>query len=199
MSPARWAAAGLLTLLAGCGVPTGGAAETIPASDVPYGLASPAPTSPAPAGPVPVVAPGRVYLVDAADGLVPRPREVDGATAEERLGALLDALAAGPTAEERDRQLSTALPPEVQLSVVELTGGTATVDITGAPEAPAGQASRRAVAQVVLSATSVPGIEAVVLTWDGERVEAPLPSGELTAEPLTRADYAGEGQPAPPS
>ncbi|SDN56792.1 GerMN domain-containing protein [Geodermatophilus sp. DSM 45219] len=199
MSRARWAAAGLLTLVAGCGVPTGGAAETIPASDVPYGLASPAPTSPAPADPDPVVEPGRVYLVDAADLLVPRPREVEGATPEERLGALLDALAAGPTAEERDRQLSTALPPEVRLSVVELAGGTATVDITGAPEAPAGQASRRAVAQVVLSATSVPGIEAVVLTWDGERVEAPLPSGELTAEPLTRADYAGEGRPAPPS
>ena len=199
MSPGRWAAAGLLILLAGCGVPTGGAAEAIPASDVPYGLASPAPTSPAPTDPDPVVEPSRVYLVDAADVLVPRPREVAGATPEERLGALLDALAAGPTAEERDRQLSTALPPEVRLSVVELTGGTATVDITGAPEAPAGQASRRAVAQVVLSATSVPGIEAVVLTWDGERVEAPLPSGELTAEPLTRADYAGEGLPAPPS
>ena len=199
MSPARWAAAGLLTLVAGCGVPTGGAAETIPASDVPYGLASPAPASPAPADPDPVVEPGRVYLVDAADLLVPRPREVEGATPEERLGALLDALAAGPTAEERDRQLSTALPPEVRLSVVELVEGTATVDIAGTPEAPAGQASRRAVAQVVLSATSVPGVEAVVLTWDGERVEAPLPSGELTAEPLTRADYAGEGQPAPPS
>ena len=199
MSPGRWAAAGLLILLAGCGVPTGGAAEAIPASDVPYGLASPAPTSPAQTAPDPVVEPSRVYLVDAADVLVPRPREVAGATPGERLGALLDALAAGPTAEERDRQLSTALPPEVRLSVVELTGGTATVDITGAPEAPAGQASRRAVAQVVLSATSVPGIEAVVLTWDGERVEAPLPSGELTAEPLTRADYAAEGLPAPPS
>ena len=199
MSAGRWVAAGLLALVTGCGVPTGGAAETIPASDVPYGLASPAPSPPASAAADPVVEPGRVFLVDASDVLVPRPREVDGATAQELLGALLDELAAGPTAEERDRQLSTALPPEVELSVAGLIDGTATVDITGSPAVPAGQASRQAVAQVVLSATSVPGVQAVVLTLDGERVEAPLPSGELTAEPLTREDYAGEGVPAPPS
>jgi spore germination protein GerM len=199
VSAGRWVAAGLLTLVAGCGVPTGGAAETIPASDVPYGLASAAPAPTSSATPDPVVEPGRVYLVDAADVLVPQPREVAGATARERLGVLLDELADGPTAAERDRQLSTALPPEVELSVVELGDGTATIDIGGATEAPAGRASRRAVAQVVLSATSIPGVEAVVLTWDGERVEAPLPSGELTAEPLTREDYAGQSGPAPPS
>lgn len=199
MSAGRWAAAGLLTLVAGCGVPTGGAAETIPASDVPYGLASAAP-DPAPStSPDPVVEPSRVYLVDAADVLVPRPRELAGATPEEQLDGLLDELAAGPSAAERDRQLSTALPPEVELSVAGLSDGTATVDITGSPAVPAGQASRRAVAQVVLTATSVPGVDAVVLTLDGERVEAPLPSGELTAEPLTREDYAAEGAPAPPS
>jgi hypothetical protein len=199
VSAGRWVAAGLLALVAGCGVPTGGTAETIPASDVPYGLASPSPSPPASAAADAVVEPGRVFLVDASDVLVPRVREVDGVTAEERLGALLDELATGPTAEERDRQLSTALTPEVELAVVGLTDGTATVDITGSPAVPAGQASRQAVAQVVLTATSVPGVDAVVLTLDGERVEAPLPSGELTAEPLTREDYAAQGAPAPPS
>ncbi len=199
MRAGRWLAAGLLALVTGCGVPTGGTAETIPASDVPYGLASPAPSPPAPVAADPVVEPGRVFLVDAADVLVPRPRDVGGATAHDQLGALLEELAAGPTKEERDRQLSTALPPEVELSVVELADGTAIVDITGSPAVPAGEASRRAVAQVVLTATSVPGVESVVLTLDGERVEAPLPSGELTAEPLTAADYASPGPPAPPS
>ncbi|SNT03100.1 Spore germination protein GerM [Geodermatophilus pulveris] len=199
MSAGRWAAAGLLVLLAGCAVPTGGAARAIPASEVPYGLASAAP-DPAPStASDPTVGPGEVYLVDASDALVPRPREVAGATAQERLDVLLDELAAGPTADERDRQLSTALPPKVELSAVELTDGTATVDIAVATDAPAGEASRPAVAQVVLTATSVPGVVAVVLTLDGERVEAPLPSGALTAEPLTRADYAAGPPPAPPS
>ncbi|WP_167760852.1 GerMN domain-containing protein [Geodermatophilus sp. DF01-2] len=179
----------LLALLAACGVPTGGAADAIPASDVPYGLASPAPTPTTTAAPEPVLDPSRVYLVGPDDVLLPQPRDVTGSSPEERLGALLGELAAGPTTAERDLQLSTALPPEVELSVTAFSGGTATVDISGSSEAPTGLAGRRAVAQIVLSATSVPGIGAVVLTMDGQRVEAPLPSGELTPEPLTADDY----------
>ena len=64
-----------------------------------------------------------------------------------------------------------------------------TVDLTGAGDAPAGQQSRRAVGQIVLTATSLPGVRAVLLTHDGEPLEAPLPSGELTSSPLTAADY----------
>ena len=56
-------------------------------------------------------------------------------------------------------------------------------------QAPSGAASRRAVAQIVLTATSVPGVDAVLLTLDGDPVEAPLPSGELTSAPLTETDY----------
>jgi spore germination protein GerM len=46
-------------------------------------------------------------------------------------------------------------------------------------------------AQIVLTATSLEGIGSVLLTRDGAPVEAPLPSGELTSEPLTSAEYAG--------
>ena len=45
-------------------------------------------------------------------------------------------------------------------------------------------------AQIVLTATSVPGVDAVRLTLSGAPVEAPLPSGELTSEPLNADDYA---------
>ena len=54
---------------------------------------------------------------------------------------------------------------------------------------PAGEQTRRAVGQIVLTATSLPGVTAVLLTHDGEALEAPLPSGELTSAPLTAADY----------
>ena len=192
----------LASASAACGVPTGGQASPIAASDVPPGLTSPSP-GPAPtSGTEPRAEPTPVYLLAEDDRLVPRPRESTGSDREERLESLLDQLAEGPSAEELGEQLTTALPPGVGLTVVEVSGGTATVDIDVPAEAPSGWASRRAVAQIVLTATGVPGVDAVLLTLAGEPVEAPLPSGELTQAPLTAADYGPfleAPAPAPPS
>ncbi|MGY1635451.1 GerMN domain-containing protein [Geodermatophilus sp. SYSU D00742] len=193
----RLGLAGLGVVLAGCGVPTGGPAETIPPSEVPFGLTSPSAQPSVTAAPEPQTDPTRVYLAAPDDSLVPRPREVTGPSPRDRLDDLLDALAAGPTAAERDLQLSTALPPGVELAVAGLTDGTATIDLTGPAEAPAGSASRRAVAQLVLSATSVPGVDTVVLTLDGEPIDAPLPSGQLSSAPLSAEDYATYLTPPP--
>ena len=184
-------------MLAGCGVPTGGEPSTIPATDVPYGLADPAP-APTPTVPPEAVADAsRVHWVTAADTLVPRVREVSGTSRRARLADLLEQLAAGPTAAERDEQLSTALPPEVRLSVTGLDGGTATIDLDALAEAPAGGTGRRAVAQIVLTATSVPGIDAVLLELAGEPIEAPLPDGALSDRPLTASDYAAAAAAVP--
>jgi hypothetical protein len=187
----------LLAVLTGCGVPTGGGPSTIAATDVPYGLAdsSPVPTPVTP--PEATVDAPRVYWVTATDTLVPRSREVSGTTRRARLADLLEQLAAEPTADERDQQLSTALPPEVRLSVTGLDDGTATIDLDALAEAPAGVSGRRAVAQVVLTATSVPGVDAVLLELAGEPIEAPLPDGELTDRPLTARDYAAAAATAP--
>jgi spore germination protein GerM len=178
-----------LAVLTGCGVPTGGAPSTIAPEDVPYGLASPSPTASATAPPEANAEASRVHWLDATDTLVPRVREVSGTTRRDRLASLLDQLAAGPTKEERDQQLSTALPPELRLSVTGLESGTATIDLDALGQAPAGTAGRRAVAQIVLTATSVPGVQAVLLEVAGQPIEAPLPGGELTAQPLTARDY----------
>jgi hypothetical protein len=195
------AAATLGLVVSGCGIPTGGDPLLIAASDVPSGLAAPAPGPTAAPTAEPRIDPARIFLVDAGNALVARPREVDGDSPAERLEALLAALASGPTSAERDEQLSTALPPEVRLGLGGIVDGSVTIDIDGPVEAPSGLASRRAVAQIVLSATSVPGVDAVRLTLAGEPVEAPLPSGELTSAPLRAADYAGlvTGGAAPPS
>jgi hypothetical protein len=186
-----------LAVLAGCAVPTGDAPTAIPASDIPYGLADPTPSARPTDTARTMADPSRIFLVAANETLVPVAREVDGGTAEERLGNLLDDLAAGPTGEERGEQLSTALPPEVQLRVDSVVDGTATVDIAAEADAPSGWASRRAVAQIVLTATSVPGVDAVLLTLGGDPVDAPLPAGELTADPLTADDYAELLTPGP--
>jgi spore germination protein GerM len=145
-----------------------------------------------------VLDPSRLFLVASDDRLVGLARDLDGAGREERLTDLLAELTAGPTSAERDQQFSTALPPDVRLTLGGLSGGTATVDIGAPVQAPSGVAGRRAVAQIVLTATSVPGIDAVRLTLGGEPVEAPLLSGELTSAPLTAADYA-QALTAPPS
>ena len=190
------AAAAVLT---GCGVPTGGGPQTIAASDIPYGLASPSPGSPAATSSPPRDDLPRVYLVDAGDVLVPSGRDVSGSTTRERLGDLLSQLVEGPTSGERDDQLTTALPPQISLSVSTVDNGTATIDFSATSASPAGEQTRRAVAQIVLTATSLPGVTAVLLTHDGEPLEAPLPSGELTAAPLTAMDYEPLLVAAPPS
>lgn len=177
-------------VLAGCGIPTGGAPDTIAPTDIPYGLAAPTSSAPtATSSPARQDRP-RVYLVNAEDVLVPSGREVSGSTVREQLTDLLGQLAAGPTDGERDDQLASALPPGVQLSVGGVEGDTVTVDLVGTTQSPSGQRSRRAVGQIVLTATSLPGVHAVRLTRDGKPLEAPLPSGELTSAPLTAADYA---------
>lgn len=186
--PTAWVALVLLT--AGCGVPTGGAPETVAPTDIPYGLTSAAPSGAPAVSSSPRAEEALVYLVSAEDVLVPRARAVAGRTTEQRLAELLADLAAGPSSDDLDQQLTTALPPEVELRLTGVTGGTATIDLSIEDDTPSGPDSRRAVGQIVLTATSLPGVREVALTWEGEPLEAPLPSGELTAEPLTAEDYA---------
>jgi len=176
-------------LLGGCGVPTGGAPDTIAASDIPYGLAVPSPGSPAATSTPPRDDRPRIYLVNADDVLVPSGRDVSGSSTRDRLDNLLGQLADGPTAGERDDELTTALPPRTTLTVSSVDGETATIDFSATSAPPAGEQTRRAVGQIVLTATSLPGVTAVLLTHDGEPLEAPLPSGELTTAPLAAADY----------
>jgi spore germination protein GerM len=197
---ARLLTAAALAVLAGCGVPTGGDPETIGPSEVPYGLLSPSATSSAPSSSAAQEDPPRVYLIGPDGVLVPSGRDVEGAGLRQRLDDLLGHLGAGPTVDELGAALhpATALPPGVRLSVAAVDHGTATVDLAGPGEAPSGEQSRLAVGQIVLTATSLPDVRAVLLTRAGEQLEAPLPSGELTTEPLTAADY-DELLVAPPS
>ncbi|WP_138761015.1 GerMN domain-containing protein [Modestobacter altitudinis] len=186
----RAAALLMLAVTAACGVPTGGDPDPIAASDVPYGLAEATPsTSAAPSASAELDQP-RVYLLAEDGALVPQGRSLTDGQLADRLDELLDDLAAGPTADELTDRLSTALRPETSLTVQELSDRTATIDLGGTADAPSGQESRRAVAQIVLTATSLPGVDAVLLTRAGQQVDAPLPSGQLTARPLAADDYS---------
>jgi hypothetical protein len=181
----------VLLALSGCGVPSNGEPTVIAASDVPYGLVAPTPTEPSSPSMETTVAETGIYLVSPEDVLVPRGRELPGGSMQEQLQELLGELAAGPSRQELAEELSTALPPEIELAVSEVDDdGLATVDLGGLVEAPTGEESRLAVAQIVLTATSLPGVTAVRLTRAGEPIDAPLPGGELTSSPLTAAAFA---------
>lgn len=172
--------------MSACGVPT--TPSPIPISRVPYDLLSPSPvataqpTTPVERGP-------SVYFLDQEDRLVPLEADGGGGTTADTVAAVLRRLAAGPSEQERHIGLSSAFGPEITLSLRALDDARAAIAIeTGSPGPSAGRLPL-AVGQVVLSVTSVAGVTSVVLVDDTGPIDAPLPGGARTDQPLTRADY----------
>lgn len=178
--------AALVVALGGCGVDGQRRAADIAEPDVPFDLLRRDATSP-PSGAqdAPGTVAADIFLVG-ADGLHAVPRRL---TEPIRLDALLDLLAAGPTAREADRGLSSALADESSVLGVELEGGIAHVDL-GPPfvARPAG-AQREALAQIVYTLTARPGIGRVSFTIDGDPAEVPRGDGTLTDESVSRDAY----------
>ncbi|MEO5983338.1 MAG: GerMN domain-containing protein [Pedococcus sp.] len=173
-------------VIGGCGVPGRTSAEVITA--VPYDLAQ-GPADPDPTSRVPNSAASKVWWVR-GDALVPVAAPPEGSSTLVTSRGVIDQLAGGPTEADRGRGLSTALGPDVQLSVAAVSLGRATVDIGAGDQGPSAGQLPLAVGQVVLTLTSIPGIDEVSFTAAGEPVEAPLPGGVLTGRPLTARDYA---------
>jgi len=197
------AAALALTVLAGCGLPAGGDAQPVDPKDVPYGLLAPTPGSAATAATTGTLraAQPAVYLLSGETTLVPvaTPPLPVGLTTQQRLEAVLRILANSPGEAQRGQGLATALPPGVELQLVQLDGTTADVQVGPSVKGPSPERVPLAIGQLVLTATSVPGVDSVQLITDGEPVEVPLPGGALTSEPLHRSDYGELLTPRTPS
>lgn len=181
----------LLAAVAACGAPRDDAPRVVPPDEVPYGLLdrSPEPVSSAQMVGPEVTSPS-VYFVNAEDRLVAVPLPVDAAGPDVVGRAVLGALAQGPTADQRGLGLSSTLGPGVTLELRDIENGTATVDVVLDAREPAAERLPLVAAEIVLSLTSVDGVEAVLLGRDGEAVPAPLPGGRLVERPVTSADYA---------
>ncbi len=133
----------------------------------------------------------RIFLLAPADVDAPqRLRSVqrDVATAP---ASILDSLFAGPNADEREAQLDTAVPADVELEGARTVGQVLTIDLNDVFDDLTPDGLRLAVAQIVSTATDIDGVQSVQLRIDGEPRVWPLGNGELTDRPLTRYDYPG--------
>lgn len=106
-------------------------------------------------------------------------------------GAVLRSLFAGPNEDERDSQLDTAIPADLELLSARSVGQILTVDVVDAFGELTADGLRFAVAQIVSTASSIDGVRAVQLRIEGEPRVWPLGNGELTDRPLTVYDYPG--------
>ena len=144
----------------------------------------------------------RIYLLAPPDVEAPqRLRSVqrDVPTAAD---SVLESLFAGPNADERDAQLDTAIPADVELLDARPVGQVLTVDLNDVFDELTPDGLRLAVAQIVSTATDIDGVRSVQLRIDGEPRVWPLGNGELTDRPLTQYDYPGlveSSQPAFPA
>jgi hypothetical protein len=182
----------LLLGLVACGVPTDGEPVPVTADRVPYRLLSPtsSPTSSPSAEPGTAVTRPQVFFVSPAGQLVASPQTLPAAGLDTVEAALLQRLTAGPTDADRALGLDTALGQGAGVTLAGVAGGVASVEVAPGDPPPAAERLPLAVAQVVLTATSVAGVDAVTLLRDGDPVDVPLPGGEQVAGPVTGEQYA---------
>ena len=178
------AAALCALVLSACGVPT----ATVPTALDPN--LGPAPASAAPTSSTATHLDHDIYLAT-ADGLLRAvPRRLMAGSGSEPLAQVLDLLVAGPTASEQARGLSSALPAGLTLSASAPVNGIVVVDIAGDDPGPGVEQARLIIGGIVLTMTSLDGVDAVRLTRNGQPLDGTLPDASLSGAPLTAADFA---------
>jgi hypothetical protein len=179
------------TATAACGIPRDARPAVIPGGVVNSALAA-AEDNPMATGPASQQVVADLFLVQAAH-LV----KVARTTPRRDVFDALNLLLTGPTEAEFGAGIRTAISPQTTLRSARVDGNTAVVDLSGALVEVGGQEQILAVAQIVLTAMAVPGVEQVRLLLEGQRVEVPRADGNLTSEALRVADYDGLLEPSP--
>lgn len=103
---------------------------------------------------------------------------------------VIEVLIAGATDPEDRSGLGTSIPAGTRLIDVRVDGSVATIDLSDDFAAVGGSQEILAVAQLVLTATRVDGVDAVTFELQGVRTDVPTASGALSVEPVTAADYS---------
>ena len=176
------AAIALLVFLSACADPPG--PVEIPPQQVPFPLARQDVTEP----PGAVEMSFRVALVR-GPRLVTVPR--DAITNLSREEIVLRTLLTGPTRNESDRGLTTAIPAPTRLLSIRIFEGVAEVDLSQEFQAAAAsEGFLLRVAQIVTTLTGLQQITAVRFSIDGQVASVPTDRGQIVQRPVTAADYA---------
>ena len=183
-------------ILAACSVPKSGPFETISNDDIPFGLNAAQTTAPQSATETTVAnldPPGTEYeqvdlyfirnaAVTRAQRSVISPVDANGALAALTEGLVEDSTTVG---------LRSAIPASLEARV-DVDRGVATVNATRAfLNSLSAVDQRLAIAQIVLTLTSRPGIGQVVFFVDGKAIAVPKGRGDLSGigDPVTFDDY----------
>lgn len=196
-APVRWGLAVVLAVVvmagAGCGIPTDASPHPIPRDQVPFGLLRTPPPTTTTTMPA-VSVPETIFLVAPDQHVTPVRRDLAvPATLTQVLGALLE----GPTESESTAGIQSFLSgPGIQVTAT-VAAGTADVDFSANPVQVVGPDQILAIAQVVFTATALPGVSAVAFRIGGTPTQVPNGTGGLVSGPVGRADYTAQAPPAP--
>ena len=177
----RAATALLLALaLTGCGVPTDEEPRALDAAEAPFQVFS-STAPPVPSGD------GRVALYFVRDDrVVLQTRAVERST---DVDALIELLLEGPTPQQVEAGIRSALPTTFSVQDVEVgRNGVAVVTLGG--ESTQISTSPLGFAQVVATLTAPGRARTVRFRLDGEDLPVPRGDTSLTEEPVGRSDYA---------
>jgi hypothetical protein len=175
-----------LAAIAGCGVRGQPSETSIDSGEVPFDLLGDNPGS---AEPPLVAEPGggsTTIFLESAGVLVPVQRDLP---APIRAADALRALAAGPTPEEEAFGVQTAITSGDAATSVRTDGALAVVRL-GDAFFREGADQVTALAQIVFTLTGFERVSQVRFLVGTEAAEVPRADGVLTAEPVTRDDYA---------
>jgi len=163
--------------IAACGIPLDAQPETIDVEAV---------DSPENGGPVlGDLSSVSMYLIR-DEVLVPVTRDLPSPPSPEgALGSLLD----GVTEPEQRANLRTAIPPGTSVIDITADGRVLLVDLSREFASVGGEEEILAVAQIVLTATSIQGVDLVALHLEGLPTNAPVASGALSDDPVGASDY----------
>ena len=191
--PGGLVAAGLAVamLATACGIPVASTPTKIPKSAVPFNLLSPQTSTTVPATP-PVGAREQIFLVSTPHVVAVIRDVAPPANLTDVLTALLD----GPTNAESADGLQSFLtgPTSVRASQA---GGIATVNFGTNPFQIVGPDQTLAVAQVVYTAISQPGVTGVLFEIHGKPIEVPTAAGVQVPGPVNDATYAPQAPVTP--
>jgi hypothetical protein len=167
------------SLLASCGVDTGGSADRAPSENVPFGLLEPEPR----AASGNTGRPATIYLYDSASG------RLQAVVVNLPSTFVKDVLVALQEPPADDAASDNPLGDADVIRSVSSSRGVVTVDLSEAFSELSSTSQLIALAEIVYTATARPGVGQVAFTQEGQPIAVPKGDGSLEDDPVTRSDY----------